>query len=159
MGLGLENRIVTSVMVRVLFSWLYFIQLMERLFEYFLKIFTFPRHFTLSGVIHVLLVICGILVLYLLTLREDEEGKLEDYLQRLMNRIHQLRERALSFHLAFINVTAAILSSILDKVFGRKLVSLQSLGVMLALSLFFTNVYFIVAGIQTSDFAPDQSYV
>lgn len=93
---------------------------MTRLFEYFLRIFTLPRHFTLNGVLRTFLVGIGILVLYSLTLREDEEGKVEDHLKRLWNRIHNLRERALTYHLAFINVTAGIISSVLDRFFGPR---------------------------------------
>src|ERR1043166_6105148 len=128
---------------------------MIRLFDYFLRIVTLPRHFTLSGVIHVLLVLTGVAVLYLLTLRPTEEGKLDDYLQRVWKRIYYLREKALSYHLAFIHVTAGTITSILDQLFGTRLFSIQAMGVSLSLALFCAGLFYLFSHLKTTGFSID----
>jgi hypothetical protein len=128
---------------------------MTKLFDYFLRIVTLPRHVTFSGVLHVLLVLTGVAVLYLLTLRPTEEGKLDDYLQRLWKRIYDLREKALSYHLAFINVTASAITSILDRLFGPRLFSVQAMGVSLSLALFFTGLFYFISHLNSTGFSVD----
>lgn len=131
---------------------------MEKIFEYFLKVFTLPQHFTLYGALRVFFIVAGVAVWYLITLRKSEEGKIEDYLQRVWNRVSQLRQRALSRHLAFINATAAAITSLFDRLFGLSILSLQSIGVSISLALFFTNLYFLITGIKTSDFSLDHLF-
>lgn len=103
------------------------------------------------------MVILGLAVLYLLTLRKNEEGKIEDYLRRIWKRIYEIRERALSYHLAFINGTAGAIDSILDRLFGPRFVSLQSIGVMIALALFFSNVYFLMTSFDDFNFTAERA--
>jgi hypothetical protein len=130
---------------------------MEKLFDYFLKIVTLPRHFTFKGVLHAFLVVCGIAVIYLLTLRKDEEGRIEDYLQRVWKRVYQLRKKALSSHIAFINVVASAITSILDQLFGLRLLSIQSIGVSLCLAMFFANIAFMNSDLRASEFSVDHA--
>jgi hypothetical protein len=100
----------------------------------------------------------GVGTLYLLTIRQNEEGKIEDYLKRIWKRIYKLRQSALSKHLAFINVIAGALTSLLDRVFGSRLFSLRSIGVSLCLAVASTNTYFFGGRIRRSDFHLDHLF-
>lgn len=120
---------------------------MQTLFRAFLKLLQVPGKLSLNIAFHTLMLITGVGLLYLLTLREDEEGRIQDYLLRLWNRMSTMRERALSLHLAIINVTARSITSTLNKLFGPSLFSLRATGVSASLALFFLHSYYFVAGL------------
>ena len=97
------------------------------------------------------LLLVGVGFLYLLTLRDEEEGKAGDYIQRLINRIHKLRLKSLSRHLSILNSVASTLTRIVDKLFGSKLLSIQAIGVSVSLALFALNFYYFVDTIRRRD--------
>jgi hypothetical protein len=116
---------------------------MDLVIRLLVKLLTIPRHLTFSGAVHIFFVLSGIATLYLLTIKQNEEGRIEDYLQRLWKRVSALKTQALAKHLTFIQITASALTNGLDRLFGPRLFSIQAIGVSVAFALFFSNVYFL----------------
>ncbi len=122
---------------------------METLFRLFLKVTNLPAQIGLNNALHLVAIIVGVLFLYSLTLRKGTEGRVEDYVQRLWNRVYNLRARAISRHLTLIKITANAITSRADKLFGAKLFSIQAIGVSVSLALFCLNSYLFVTSIKT----------
>ncbi|HSE18955.1 MAG TPA: hypothetical protein VLB46_17985 [Pyrinomonadaceae bacterium] len=75
------------------------------------------------------ILICSATLLY-----EDQERKLQSKLEELWIRIRDREERSISVHVAFMQVVADVTNSALNRILGRELVSLQSVGVSLCYS-------------------------
>jgi len=126
---------------------------MDVLLRLFLRLHNVVSEIRLGTTLHIALTVLGIGTLYLLTVREDERGRIEDYLSRLWKRIYKLRAKALSRHLTFLRVTSGAITSFMDILFGPDLFSLQANGVSVALAFFCLNFYmFLSHGKKDSDY-------
>jgi hypothetical protein len=121
---------------------------MQTILRLFLRLINLPGQISFNTALHVTAIIAGFCVLYLLTLKKDEEGKVEDYIRRLWKRIENRRAMSISRHLAVIRVTAGAITSITDILFGVKLFSTQALGVSASLALVCLNSYMFVSSIK-----------
>src|SRR5258706_9825515 len=118
---------------------------MDALFRLFLKLTNFLGAIRFGTALHIALIFVGVGTVYLLRIREDEGGKIEDYIKRLWDRIYKLRGRALSRHLTFLRVSSAAITSFIDTVFGADLVSFQAIGVSVAFAFVFLNLYMFMS--------------
>ena len=72
--------------------------------------------------LRILAVISGIILIYAaFFLYEDEQGKIQNFLEDLWIRIDDRRNTALSKHATFMQVVAKYISTIFDRVFGDRL--------------------------------------
>lgn len=125
---------------------------MDTLLRLFLKLTNLVDEIRFGTTLHVALILLGVGTLYLLTVREDERGRIEDYISRLWNRIYKLRARALSRHLTFLRVTSGAVTSLADILFGPDLVSIQAIGVSVSLAFFSLNLYMFLSAKNASDY-------
>lgn len=79
--------------------------------------------------LRILGIILGVLLISTRLLYQTEQGELQSRLQDMWIIIDDLQKKALSRHVAFVNVMASMVTSLSERVFGRKLISLQSLTV------------------------------
>jgi hypothetical protein len=80
--------------------------------------------------------IAGALLLYVaFFLYEDEEARLQNRLEEIWHKIDALQSQAMSKEVAFFQGVTRTASSILDDLFGRKLVSSQSICVSFIFSM------------------------
>lgn len=92
----------------------------------------------------------GLLCLYVaIFLYEDSEKKIQNKLENLWVRFDELRELAISRHIAFMRIIGSALTSIGDKIFGAKLISLQFIGVSMCYAFVFWSAYTLFAGWKT----------
>ena len=124
---------------------------MQTVFRLFLRLINLVGQLRFTTVFHATMFIAGVGVLYLLTLRKDEEGRVEDYVRRLWTRIYDLRAKALSRHLALLRVIAGSITSFADKIFGANLLSIQAVGVSVSLALSSLNLYFFVSSAKSQE--------
>jgi hypothetical protein len=75
-------------------------------------------------------IICVLVFLY-----EGEEKKIQSRLEDSWIKIDDLKKKAIKRHTAFIQTVATQAGSLLDRLFGKKLLSLQLVGVTLCYSL------------------------
>jgi hypothetical protein len=68
-------------------------------------------------------------------LYEDEQGKVQSILEDWWIKIEDVKRGALSRHTIFMSGVAQIADSVLNRIFGKKLFSLQSLSVSACLSI------------------------
>ncbi len=75
---------------------------------------------------------------YLSLLKENEDGEWQHRFEKLWVKIDDLRKQAISRHVAIARVTSDFLTSICDRLFGKRLFSIQAVGVSccLAVALF-----------------------
>jgi hypothetical protein len=71
----------------------------------------------------------GVLLIYASMSYETEDGIIQSRLEEWWLRIDDLRQQAISRHLAFIKVIASVTTGVLDRLFGVRMFSVQSLGV------------------------------
>jgi len=74
-------------------------------------------------------------VLSAIVLYPDEEGKIQSKFEDFWIRVDDFQNLALSRHAAFMTQVAKVETRLLDRVFGQKLVSGQSLGISFSFSL------------------------
>ena len=98
-----------------------------------------------SSVLPWMLVAFGVLLVYASFSYEDEEGKIQSRLEEWWIRIDDFKRQALSSHIAFMKVLASLLAGFLDRLFGVRLFSLQSLGVSICYSTFWIGIFLWVA--------------
>jgi hypothetical protein len=94
----------------------------------------------MPNLVHILLRIlagiAGALLLYVaFFLYEDEEARIQNRLEQIWKRIDALQSSAMSKEVAFLQGVTRTTSSILDRLLGHKLLSLQSIAVSSAFSL------------------------
>lgn len=118
---------------------------MDALFRLFLKLSNFLGEIRFGTAMRIALIFLGVGTLYLLTIREDERGRIEDYISRLWDRIYKLRGRALSRHLTFLRVASTAITSFMDTLFGATLVSFQAIGVSVAFAFVSLNLYMFMS--------------
>jgi hypothetical protein len=80
-------------------------------------------------ILRILGVALGVLFISTRLLYKTEQGHLQSKLQDLWITIDDLQKYALSRHTAFMRVMAAILNSLFNRIFGKRLISLQSITV------------------------------
>src|SRR5438128_3844359 len=99
------------------------------------------------------LFVFGVVLVYVAVfLYEDEQGKIQNGLEDLWLRLAERQQTALAQHGAFLHIAARIANSWLDRLFGKQLLSLRSIGVSVCYSL--ASFLFLVAL-----FSPHDSYL
>lgn len=93
----------------------------------------------MSSLFHTLLRLlagmAGALLLYAaFFLYEDEEARLQNRLEQLWNRIDAFQNVAMSAEVAFLQGATRTTTTILDRLLGRRLISIQSVTVSMAFS-------------------------
>src|SRR6266567_8001921 len=86
----------------------------------------------------------GILLIYASFSRETEEGHVQSLLEEWWLRIDEMKKQAISRHLAFMKVLASVMTRLLDRLFGVRLLSVQSLGVSACYSFVWTGIALIL---------------
>jgi hypothetical protein len=82
-----------------------------------------------------LLALVGCLLIFVAVfLYEDEQGRIQNTLEDLWIRIDDQQKGATSRRVAFTQAVAQLTSSALDQIFGKKIFSLQAIGVSLCYS-------------------------
>jgi hypothetical protein len=85
--------------------------------------------------LRVLAFILGLSLIYLTFLYKHEEGPVKNKLEDLWIKIDDLQQLALSRQTAFMKVVAETITSGFNLIFGKKLISLQSLIVSVCYSI------------------------
>src|ERR1700674_306 len=83
-----------------------------------------------------------ILVSLYLCLYEDENKNLQDLLERWWVQVGDLKKLGLSKHTAFIRVIATKVDIGLDRLLGRRIISVRVLGISAAYSLASLGLFF-----------------
>jgi hypothetical protein len=111
----------------------------------------------LSIVLRIIGGCAGILLIYASFSYEREDGRIQSLLEEWWIRIDDFRHQAISFHVAFMKVIAAVLTSFLDRLFGTRLVSFRSFGVSICYSLVCVGTTVIILSrlYATPDANPD----
>lgn len=73
--------------------------------------------------------LAGILLVYAALSYETEGGKIQSVLEDWWLRIDDFRQQAISSHIAFMKVLASVMTRFMNKLFGARMFSLQSIGV------------------------------
>jgi hypothetical protein len=73
--------------------------------------------------------LAGILLVYAALSYETEDGKIQSVLEDWWLRIDDFRQQAISSHIAFMKVLASVMTRFMNKLFGARMFSLQSIGV------------------------------
>ncbi len=85
-------------------------------------------------------------VLTAIVLYPNEEGKIQSKFEDFWIRVDDFKNLALSKHAAFMQQVARLESSLLDHIFGPRLVSEQSLGVSFCCSTEMLSIFYICVG-------------
>jgi hypothetical protein len=96
----------------------------------------------------------GLLLIYAAFLYEDEQGKIQSVMEDTWARVNDLRAKALGWHTAFIRAISEKITAGFDKVFGKKLFSLQSLTVSIcyAVAWFWLAIIILSLWTKPADF-------
>src|ERR1019366_4344420 len=94
----------------------------------------------MPNLLHILLRIlagiAGALLLYVaFFLYEDEEARIQNRLEQIWKRIDAVQSITMSKEVAFLQGATRTTSTILDRLLGHKLLSVQSIAVSMAFSL------------------------
>jgi hypothetical protein len=73
--------------------------------------------------------IVGVLLIYATLSYEDEDGKIQNLLEDWWVKVDDLKKRALAWHIAFIKTLASVVTGVFDRSFGKRILSVESLGV------------------------------
>lgn len=88
----------------------------------------------------------GILLFYASLSYETEEGKIQNLLEEWWIKVDDYQRQALSKHIAFLKMLASVSTRVLDALFGRSLISVQSIGVSLCLCSVCIGVMSLIVG-------------
>jgi hypothetical protein len=83
----------------------------------------------LLSLLHLIAILAGGFFFSFFFTYESQEGRIQSRLEDLWIRVDDLQKAALSWHLSFVRVCAGALTSLGDKLFGPKLISVQAIGV------------------------------
>lgn len=104
----------------------------------------------LAKSVHLLLAILGILFLYVaFFLKEDEEGRIENWVSTVWHEIDEKAKAAGGIFYSFSVKVAEIYLQVIDRIFGERTLSIQSIGMAIWLSLFSFYAGFAVIDIGT----------
>lgn len=89
----------------------------------------------INGILRIVSVLVGIFLVYgAALLREDEDKRLENILQKLWERLTSVGEDAIHRHLSFAKQLAHEANRIMDAAYGKSLISMKAATTSLALS-------------------------
>ena len=101
--------------------------------------------------------IAGALLLYVaFFLYEDEEARIQNRLEQIWKRIDAVQSSAMSKEVAFLQGATRTTSTILDRLLGHKLLSVQSIAVSMALSL---GSYLLCYWLRVVELTPSSDYI
>ncbi len=86
----------------------------------------------------------GVLLLYASLSYETEDGKIQSLLEEWWVRIDDFRQGAISFHVAFMKVIASVMTRFMDRLFGNRMLSLQSFGVSACYSIVWIGLAILI---------------